>query len=171
MSRHTSPTLPQGLDDRPQQAEHLDRPPPTFAPLTTLQRLLLATLACGWIGVFVVARMLEPDPRGFETHAKLGLPPCVTLQTTGQPCPTCGLTTSFSQLARGGWSAAWRANPAGFLLAGLGLGMIAGCGRMAWTGRRFGTNSLARSSGIIVVGAWTTIVVVGLIRRLFFPNG
>jgi hypothetical protein len=66
--------------------------------------------------VFVVAAMLEPDPRGHSTHTQLGLPPCGFLLVTGLPCPGCGLTTSFAHMIRGQIGGAFDANPFGVLL-------------------------------------------------------
>ncbi len=65
----------------------------------------------------VVARRLEPDPRGFGTHTQLGLPRCAFLTVTGRLCPTCGMTTSFAWLTRGRIDRSWQANPAGCLYA------------------------------------------------------
>jgi Protein of unknown function (DUF2752) len=76
----------------------------------------LVAAAC-LAGLLVVARTLEPDPRGFGTHTQLGLPRCVFLTVTGRPCPTCGMTTSFAWLTRGRIDRSWRANPAGCLYA------------------------------------------------------
>ena len=87
-------------------------------------RALLAAFALGLASMLVVARGLEPDPRGFGTHTQLGLWPCAFKLTTGRPCPTCGMTTSFAWFARGELVRAWRANPAGSLLALVSLAMI-----------------------------------------------
>ena len=64
-----------------------------------------------------MARRLEPDPKGYGTHTQLGLRPCVFRATTGHPCPSCGMTTSFAWFARGEPALSWRANPAGSVLA------------------------------------------------------
>ncbi len=87
-------------------------------------RVLLASFALGLTLVLVVARRLEPDPRGFGTHTQLGLLPCSFRATTGHPCPSCGMTTSFAWSARLDLLRSWRANPAGSLLAPLCLAMI-----------------------------------------------
>jgi hypothetical protein len=73
-----------------------------------------------------VARGLEPDPRGFGTHERLGLPPCAAREATGVACPTCGMTTAWSLATRGRLRASWEANPAGCLTA------LAAAGLAAW---------------------------------------
>jgi hypothetical protein len=49
---------------------------------------------------------------------------CSFRRLTGLPCPGCGLTRCFVALAHGNWGAAWRYNPAGFLVFALVLGQI-----------------------------------------------
>ena len=73
----------------------------------------LALLA---LAAIVLARLLDPDPRGFGTHTQLGLPPCGFAQLTGLGCPSCGLTTSFAHMARGQLTLALRAHGLGPLL-------------------------------------------------------
>jgi uncharacterized protein DUF2752 len=77
----------------------------------------MIALALGLAGVLGVARGLKPDPRGYGTHTQLGLAPCAFALMTGQPCPSCGMTTSFAWFARGRFDRSWGANPAGSLLA------------------------------------------------------
>jgi len=97
----------------------------------TLARALWWTLSFACVAVLVVAASLEPDARGYGTHAQLGLPPCGFMLLTGAPCPGCGLTTAFSHAIRGNWMLAAEANPLGLLLFALvcacvPLAMIAG---------------------------------------------
>lgn len=80
-------------------------------------RCVLAILAVGLLGVLATARVLEPDARGFGTHTQLGLGECAFRELTGKPCPACGMTTAFAFSVRGRWVEAWRANPAGALIA------------------------------------------------------
>jgi len=78
---------------------------------------VLAILALGLIGVLATARILTPDPRGFGTHTQLGLGACAFQELMDTPCPACGMTTAFSFSVRGLWVDAWRANPAGSVIA------------------------------------------------------
>jgi hypothetical protein len=102
----------------------MSEPDGTDGRLSRSTRALLAAFALGLAVILVVARGLEPDPRGFGTHTQLGLWPCGFKATTGRPCPTCGMTTSFAWSARLEPARAWRANPAGSLLAPTALVMI-----------------------------------------------
>src|SRR3954447_16098360 len=59
-------------------------------------RLVLAGVAVCLGTVLGVACWLRPDPRGMGTHQQLGLPPCTFYLYTDVPCPSCGMTTSFT---------------------------------------------------------------------------
>ena len=74
------------------------------------------------LAVVATAAWLTPDPSGLGTHVQLGLPPCGFLVATGLPCPGCGLTTSFANMAHFAWADAFHANPFG---VGLFLAMCA----------------------------------------------
>ena len=111
---------------------------PVDSRLTRSVRLALVSLAAGLIGVFGIAAWLKPDPRGLGTHQQLGLPPCTFQYVTGLPCPSCGMTTSFSHMIRGQVIAAAKANPVGALLAATLLVAIPYCLLCAATGRRWG---------------------------------
>jgi len=53
------------------------------------------------LAMLAVAVWLAPKPAGYGTHRELGLPPCGFLAQTGYPCPSCGMTTSFADMAHG----------------------------------------------------------------------
>ena len=80
-------------------------------------RLLLAAWGVFLLAGFSLAVSLTPDPDGFGTHQQLGLPPCSFQTMLGIPCPSCGMTTSFSHFVRGQWLSAAGANIGGLLLA------------------------------------------------------
>jgi hypothetical protein len=87
--------------------------------------------------VFGVALWLRPNPAGVGTHRQLGLPPCTfMLLTGGVPCPSCGMTTSFSHLIRGQVLSSLQANPVGTLLASLCLLALPYCLLCGIWGRR-----------------------------------
>lgn len=75
--------------------------------------LMVAAVSIALLGTAIY---LTPSPKGYGTHRQLGYPPCGMMVMTGLPCPTCGMTTSFSHTVRGQWLAAIAAQPAGFLL-------------------------------------------------------
>ena len=98
--------------------------------------LVLLTLWCLFlISGFVVAACLEPDPQGFGTHQQLGLAPCSFQPLFGLPCPSCGMTTSFSHFIRGQWLLAVQANFTGTLLAFLCAVQIPWCLTSIWKRR------------------------------------
>jgi hypothetical protein len=90
---------------------------PPSGRLGAWPRAGLVILAAGAVGALFTARLLRPDPRGFGTHTQLGLAACSFRELTGKPCPSCGMTTAFAWAVRGRFDEAWRANPAGSVLA------------------------------------------------------
>jgi hypothetical protein len=97
----------------------IDNPEPDGFSIGRRGRILLTVGSLAVLGGFAVAYRLEPDPRGFGTHQRLGLPPCTIRAVFGVPCPSCGMTTSFANITKGRWRAAARANFAGLLLSGI----------------------------------------------------
>lgn len=119
-------------------------------------------LAAGLLAAMVIAWRLEPSPAGLGTHRALGLPPCFWMLSTGKPCPTCGMTTSFSLLAHGRvWDSA-RCQPMGFLAALLTPVLFWGAAISAVSGARLDrlvTPVLTRprfwwALGGLAAGAW-----------------
>ncbi|MEL6741711.1 MAG: DUF2752 domain-containing protein, partial [Planctomycetota bacterium] len=64
-----------------------------------------------------LAAGLDASPEGHGTHTQLGLPACNWVSLMNRPCPTCGMTTSFTHAADGSLASAAAAQPAGTLLA------------------------------------------------------
>ena len=81
------------------------------------RRLWAAVVFVACTSVLVIAGRLTPDPSGVGTHRQLGFGECGMLVTTGLPCPTCGMTTAFSNTVRGRLIQAFLAQPAGLILA------------------------------------------------------
>ncbi len=81
-----------------------------------LIRTINVSVAVGLLGVLLLSRWLQPDPRGFGTHEQLYLQPCNFHALTGLPCPSCGMTTAFAHMARGEVLQAFKAQPMGALL-------------------------------------------------------
>ena len=80
-------------------------------------RLLLIGWSLFLIAGFGVAIQTNPDPRGFGTHQRFGFAPCVIRNQLSIPCPSCGMTTSFSHFVRGQIRQSAKANTAGLVLA------------------------------------------------------
>lgn len=129
--------------------------------LSPWQRRGLAIFAVGVVGVFGVARSLDPydadgRPLRIGVHRQLGLPPCTFYSLTGLPCPSCGMTTSFALLARGDLKGSLGANAAGTVLAGFLIVLV------PWA-----VLGAARSRAPVVgPGAVLTAGVIGLLAVL-----
>ncbi len=135
-----------------------------IARLGRRTRWALAVAAVGVAGVLGVARGLEPDPRGFGTHQQLGLPPCSFQTLTGFPCPSCGMTTAFAWTTRGRVDRAWRANPAGALLAPACVMLVPWLLVASATGRTPGTRSPEMVLTALVVATVALSLVAWIVR-------
>ena len=89
----------------------------TDGRLARRQRFLLTTMGLGLLGLFLLAAILKPSTSGVGTHRQLGLPPCTFLTVFKIPCPSCGMTTSWSYVVRGQFLQAWSSNAGGACLA------------------------------------------------------
>jgi hypothetical protein len=96
-------------------------------------RIALVSAGLLLAALLLTARMVEPAADGFGTHQKLGLPPCGFRFVFGRPCPSCGMTTSWSLLARGQLWLSAQANAGGMLL---GLACIVAIPWMILSGLR-----------------------------------
>ena len=89
----------------------------TSIRLRSYQRILMVLGGSTLITLLVTAATLQPDTRGFGTHQQLGLPPCSFKEMTGLRCPSCGMTTSWSNMMHGKVISSFQANTGGALLA------------------------------------------------------
>jgi hypothetical protein len=129
--------------------------------MTGWVRGMLVGLAVGLTAVFAVAVALDPyerDEQGRviaartqETHRQLGLPPCTFYEVTHLPCPSCGMTTSFSLLMHGDLAASLRANAVGTLLALFCLAAIPWGLASAYLGRTLFVRSVERTVTVVVL--------------------
>lgn len=100
-----------------------DAVPAIYAPpirpvrLSLYGRLIALAVALGCAGVIATAVHLRPSADGTGTHQGLGFLACTMLQTTGIPCPSCGMTTSFAWFYRGNLAASFWVQPGGCALA------------------------------------------------------
>ena len=91
--------------------------PPRFANLSVLGRLLNLLIAAACLAVLILAFRLSPSPSGVGTHTELHMEKCAWLERVGIPCPSCGMTTSFSWYVRGNVLASFYVQPAGCIAA------------------------------------------------------
>lgn len=131
--------------------------------------LLLMTLP--WIVVFMVAIQLYPyqengEPLKMGTHQQLGLPECNFKALAGLPCPSCGMTTSFSLLIHADLWNSLKANFAGTALATFGLLFIPWAFASAFFGRFVFIRSLelvvfrlAIVFLVVLFGRWGVVVL------------
>ena len=76
------------------------------------------------LGLVVLGVALAPDERGFGTHEKLGLQPCLPMELWNIPCPGCGVTTSVSLAMHGDLWGSFVNQPFGFLVAVFFAGFV-----------------------------------------------
>jgi len=142
-------------------------PEPNGFPLGWRARGLLSAWSLMLLGGFFVAYRLEPDPRGFGTHQRLGLPPCTIRTVFGIPCPSCGMTTSIANVTKGRWREAAQASLAAILLSLVCAALIPWCwlsafyGRLCWVTR---PDLLAA----LVAGSIGGVAAVEWVIRLWF---
>lgn len=130
-------------------------------------RWMLAVVGIMGLTVLVMARDLEPDPRGFGTHEQLGLTPCTFQELTGHVCPLCGGTTAWTYLLRGDLMQAATANLGGMLLC---VVVVIGAPWMllvAMWGRWPMVQPTLRHL-LVLASAWLAVVVLDWLRRLCF---
>jgi len=136
--------------------------------LEHLVLLCLTTLAALLLVVF--ALYVEPDPRGYGTHQKLGLPPCLPMELWELPCPGCGVTTSVALAARGEYLASFTNQPFGFLIAlGIPLGFV-----VAWIVHLRGRDlrqELRRVPGWLAASLGVSIVGLSWLYKLALVRG
>jgi len=99
------------------EAPRIYAPPVGVDRLSWPERLAILGSGLACLALLVVAAGLKPSPNGLGTHRGMGLEGCTFLSTTGLPCPSCGMTTSFAWFARGNIVASAYVQPMGMLLA------------------------------------------------------
>jgi hypothetical protein len=102
---------------------------PATERISKLARAFLGIMALGFLVVFGIAAWLHPydeagRPYSMATHTQLGMPPCNMVVFYGKPCPSCGMTTSFSLLVHGDIGNSLKANWVGTLMAVFWIGLI-----------------------------------------------
>lgn len=142
----------------------MDSGPPRRAPRAarSLEHwALLALLVAAPLALLALGQVLEPDPRGYGTHEKLGFEPCWMVARFGLPCPGCGVTTAAVLAARGRLGASFVTQPLGALLALASVALAAWALLTTARGRDLGRalerlpwRRLALVLGLVVGLAW-----------------
>jgi Protein of unknown function (DUF2752) len=148
----------------------IPNPEPTGFPIGRWGRTLLIVWSLAAFGGFAVAYRLEPDPRGYGTHQRLGLPPCTIRAVFGIPCPSCGMTTSFANITKGRWREAVQANFAGLLLAVICAALIPWCWLSAFYGRLCWVQHPAKLAATLLVAVCGIATVEWMVRLLFLSS-
>ena len=147
---------------------------PYFGPLVPVRRgtrCIAALVALGCLAILTIAVLLKPDPRGFGTHEALfGAWPCGFILTTGLPCPTCGMTTSFAELMHGHPIRSFITQPAGAVLCLATIGGLILSLYILLSGRapvvnweRLGPVRLTLGFGLMLFAGWGFKMAHGLL--------
>jgi hypothetical protein len=100
-----------------------EEPPLAGPPRRTYEHWLVLLVPLAGVALIAIfAFAVEPDPRGFGTHQKFGLPSCKSMEWFGVPCPGCGVTTSVALASRGRFLESIRNQPFGIVVV---LGIFA----------------------------------------------
>ena len=146
-------------------------------PIHRWIRILLPILTVPWVMVFFVAiALIDPYPNGeamrMGTHKQLGLPECSFKELAGVPCPSCGMTTSFTLLMRADVWHSMQANFAGTALATFGLLFIPWALASAFFGRfvfirrmELVVFRLAVIFLILLFGRWGIVIIWELLSQ------
>ncbi len=119
-------------------------------------RLTAGAVALGCLSVLALAAYLHADGRGHGTHEQLGLMKCAWPMLFDKPCPTCGMTTSFTHAANADLLSAVQTQPFGAALA-IGTSVMFWMGLyVALTGSRIWAVGMRMLNG-------RTIAVLGLL--------
>jgi hypothetical protein len=101
------------------------------------------------------------------THMQLGLPDCNFKVLTGLPCPSCGMTTSFSLVMHADVWNSLKANFAGTALATFGLIFLPWAFASAFLGKFLFVRSLemvvfrlAIIFLVILFGRWALVLIL-----------
>lgn len=104
-------------------------------PTTGRKRVIAVVIALFCLALLLCAGSLTPSVAGHGTHEQLNLPACGLLESTGYPCPTCGMTTAFSLVARARIGEALMVQPAGAMAALATMISLVVSSYAVWTGR------------------------------------
>ena len=127
-------------------------------------RVWLVAVGLGLVAVFSAAAWIRPyddagRPLRMASHTQLGLDECSFVEMTGKPCPSCGMTTSFSLLVHGDPVNSARANWVGMLLAAFCLALLPWMFISAWRGRPWLVFPRERSA-LVIGGGFAVLALL-----------
>jgi hypothetical protein len=140
--------------------------------MRTWIRLMLPVLTIPWVIVLTIAVILNPYQENGEalrlgTHQQLGLPECSFKSIAGVPCPSCGMTTSFTLMMHADVWNSLKANFAGTALVTFGLLFVPWALISAFRGRYLFIRSiemvtfrLAIVFLILLFGRWAIVIAM-----------
>lgn len=132
--------------------------------------LVLAACLVAPIALFVLGRLLEPDPRGWGTHEQLGFQPCWPMSHWNVPCPGCGVTTAVTLTAHGRLLEALRTQPFGPILLAGSLA-AASCALVVHARRRDLRDAVTRLPWRLIGGTLATTALLAWIYKLALLRG
>ncbi|CAG0951087.1 hypothetical protein PHYC_00206 [Phycisphaerales bacterium] len=120
-------------------------------------RVGASACAVAILAVLSTAAWLNASPDGHGTHLQLGMFPCGWVMAFNKPCPTCGMTTSFSHAADLRFGASFLTQPMGMVLAVGSAAGFWGCLHVALTGSRLASicATMVRPRGLWTLAAGT----------------
>ncbi|MEQ8770617.1 MAG: DUF2752 domain-containing protein [Phycisphaerales bacterium] len=133
-------------------------PVPSAARATRSERIGSGVAALACLALLGVAAWLSPSGDGHGTHEQLGLARCAWVALFDQPCPTCGMTTSFAHTADASFVTAAATQPLGFALA---LGVAAAFWTTAHTAVT-GSRAAGMALGFVNGRSLIALLVLGL---------
>jgi len=161
--------------DSPPLARNIRHRPPSrriFGPRVPVSRQLRAVwavVALAGCSVLGIAAWLVPAECGYGTHEQLFTGPCAAILISGMPCPTCGMTTSFSMVMHGRLYDAFIAQPAGMLLCLATMLLVVHGVQVLLTGRtltvnwhRVGPVRFMLGLGLLILLGWAMKMAHGL---------
>ena len=146
-------------------------PPPTARPRAPerANRVGAAVLALACLAVLGIAAWLRPSPDGHGTHTQLGLAQCQWVMMFNEPCPTCGMTTSFAYAAHMNFLAGARTQPFGFVLALTTATIFWGAAHVALTGSTLGNQALRLVNGRTLLAVFAMLLAAWVYKLATWP--
>lgn len=145
--------------------------PPTAADRQTRAiRVASVVVALACLAMLGLAAWLDPAPQGHGTHTQLGLSQCQWVMMFDEPCPTCGMTTSFAYAADADLLSGLRTQPFGLILA-LGTATVFwGAVHAAVTGSPLGRETLRLVNGRTLGVAFGLLLAGWAYKLLTWPG-